>query len=305
MKELIFAFLFTSSVNELDAPMLANSIRTFAGRFSKHPIWVLIPENEEILATDVEEMLLSLNVQLIPFEIEDTALEFPFAGKVFASARAEALAEEKASFLVWMDADSIVINEPNELLLDDETRLGGYRPVDHTLIGSRFDLPLDPFWTLIYEYCGVHQDAPFPMTTSVDRLVLRPYFNAGMSVVRPAHGLLQSWRDNFARLYRQPFFERFYNEDLLYKVFIHQAVLAGTILSTLKQEELQEFPHTVNYPLHMHSQHSLTRRVKRLNDVVICRHDTFFNDPDWRERIHIDEPLKSWLEAQARVQVRK
>lgn len=100
IKELIFAFMATSSVNELDSPMLADSIRTFAGRFSNHPIWVLIPKGKDVLTTRVEEMLLSLNVQLNPCEIDDVTLEFPFGGKVFASARAEALAEGQANLLV-------------------------------------------------------------------------------------------------------------------------------------------------------------------------------------------------------------
>jgi hypothetical protein len=304
MNELIFAFMATSSANELDSPMLANSIRTFAGKYSDYPIWVLIPKSKDVLSAEVEEMLLSLDVRLIPCEIDDAILEFPFAGKVFASARAEALAEGQTNILVWMDADSIVINEPNQLLLEEGIHLG-YRPVDHTLIGSRYDLPLDRFWTLIYEHCGVPKDAPFPMMTSVDQLVLRPYFNAGMSVVRPKHGLLQSWRDNFARLYHQSIFDAFYNQDILYKIFIHQAVLAGTILSTMQQGELHEFPHTVNYPLHMHTDYPARRKAALMNDLITCRHEAVFDDPGWQSKIQIKEPLLSWLKGQPRVQDRK
>lgn len=142
------------------------------------------------------------------------------------------------------------------------------------------------------------------MITSVDRLVLRPYFNAGMSAVRPTHGLLQSWRDNFARLYRQPFFETLYKEDAHYKIFIHQAILAGTILSTMKKEELQEFLHTVNYPLHMHTQYPADRKAAFMNDLITCRHEAVFDNPDWRSKILINEPLKSWLEEQARIKNR-
>ena len=63
MSELIFAFMATSSANELDSPMLADSIRTFAGEFSKCPIWALTPKDKDVLTAEVEEMLLALNVQ--------------------------------------------------------------------------------------------------------------------------------------------------------------------------------------------------------------------------------------------------
>ena len=71
-----------------------------------------------------------------------------------------------------------------ELLLSPDEALG-YRPVDHTMIGSPFDEPLDPFWSLIYEHCSVPAERVFPMTASGDHRVLRPYFNAGMQVVDP------------------------------------------------------------------------------------------------------------------------
>ena len=134
--------------------------------------------------------------------------EFPFAVKVFAAAAAESLARGQADYLAWMDSDSIVVSEPKALLLSDGKDLG-YRPVDHTLIGSPYDAPIDRFWESIYRHCGVPESRgfPFPMVTSVDERRIRPYFNAGLLVVRPERGLLQSWRERFHRLYGEACFE--------------------------------------------------------------------------------------------------
>ena len=196
-----------------------------------------------------------------------------------------------------MDRDSIVLQEPRELHLPQDKVLG-YRPVDHTLIGSPYDSPVDDFWSLVYRLCDVPADRLFPMMASVDEKVIRPYFNAGMLVVRPERKLLRSWAENFARFYLAPPFEPFYKQDILYRIFIHQAILTGTILSRLKQGELHQLPHLINYPLHMHSSYPADRRPARMNDLVTCRCDTFFHDRSFETDIAIDEPLKGWLNDQ-------
>ena len=111
------------------------------------------------------------------------------------------------------------------------------------------------------------------MTASVDHRVLRPYFNAGMLVVDPWRRLMRRWRDDFDQIYRLPEFKAFYEQDRRYAIFMHQAVLAGTILSMLRPAELAELPHLVNYPLHMHRDYPAALRPVRLNDVISVRYE--------------------------------
>jgi hypothetical protein len=68
------------------------------------------------------------------------------------------------------------------------------------------------------------------------------------------------------------------------------------ILSALAQREMEELPHIVNYPLHMHGQYPASRRPQALNDLVSFRYEDFFSDPDWEQMIPAREPLKSWLD---------
>jgi hypothetical protein len=136
------------------------------------------------------------------------------------------------------------------------------------------------------------------MTGSVDENVIRPYFNAGFLDVRPERGLLRAWRDNFERLYLQDDFKTFYQKDDLYAIFVHQAVLAGTLLNKLERQELYEFHHHVNYPLHMHDDYPASRRPVYVNDLVSLRYEQIFQKPDWKDRIPLKPPLTAWLEAQ-------
>lgn len=283
----------------MEAVLLARSIRTFAGRFSDSPVWFLVPESEQGIQEETERRLLDLDARLVPHSIDTRILAFLFGGKVLSSASAEALAESEADLLVWMDVDSMILNEPVSLILDDRASLG-YRPVDHTLIGSPIDEPIDLFWDHIYRRCLVSEADLFPMTTSVDENIIRPYFNAGMLVVRPGRRLLRKWRDRFLEIYRDPPFEAFYADNILTKIFFHQAVLAGVVLSALDRDDLIELPPSVNYPLHMHDQYPASSRPSHIDELVTCRYDTLFQSPDWREKIPVREPFTSWLNDQVR-----
>ncbi len=297
MENLIFAFMASSGRSEREAFILAKSIRDFAGKYSENQIWVLEPDNSERIPDETRDELKSLSVRLIPFGVEPSIWKFPFAAKIYASAQAESLAEDQTEFLAWMDTHAIVIKEPEDMLPGTGKYLG-YRPVDHTLIGSRLGEPVDEFWDLIYRECGVGEEGLFPMTASVDDFEIRPYFNAGLVVINPAKGIFGEWRENFNRLYGDERFDKFYQKDFRYKIFIHQAVLAGTILAAMKREELVELSYLVNYPLHMHGDYPIERRLEYLNDLISVRYETFFQDTDWQNIIPVREPLKTWLEEQ-------
>lgn len=294
MNRLIFSTLLEDKGDVSRALLLAESIRAFAGDLSSAPIWVFLSKSVEQLSNQSRAQFDALEVDLHPFQVDSQAASFPFAKKVVASAAAETLAAGKTALLVWMDPGSMVINEPQGLLLEAEEKLG-CRPVDHLLIGPAFDKPLDPFWQSIFADCGVRQEALFPMTTSTDQVEMYPYINAGMLVVRPENKLLRSWRDTFLGMYLEPRYQDFYRSNRLYRIFIHQAVLAGCILSTFKQADIVELPYLVNYPLHMHTQYPIDRRPRFINELVSFRYEDFFTDPNWQEVIQVKEPQKSWL----------
>ena len=291
---MIFAFMVVPEQTEREAIILAESIRAFAGQFADRPIWAMMPPDMGDLAQTTQARLAESNVTLLPFGIAEESRGFPFAAKVQAAAEAERQARGQTNNLVWMDVDSIVIQQPDAFVLPHEKQLA-YRPVDHTLIGSLFAEPLDDFWTLIYEHCRVPQEHIFAMTTSVDERKIRPYFNAGMLVVRPELGLMQVWCDAFLSLFMADFFQPFYEQHVLYRIFIHQAVLTGVILARWDRSNLYELPFQVNYPLHMHEDYPLAERPSVINELISCRYDTFFQNEDWRENFPVAEPLREWI----------
>ena len=304
MQELIYAFCVSPDPQESGALILARSIRELGGKLADYPIWALIPQDADSLSDATKEELIALNVRLIPLEAQQEVLDFPFAGKVFAFAHAESLAEVQGELLACLDTDMIVLREPGEFLLPPGKSLG-YRPVHHKLIGSDFDEPIDDFWSLVYAHCSVQEDNVFPMITHVGKDKIRPYFNAGMLVVRPEKKLIQLWRDNFDLYYRNPVYEAFYQQHALYRVFIHQAILTGSILSALPQSEMQELSDLINYPLHLIDEDTPDHRPSSINALITCRYETFFQDPDWENRVPATGALKNWIFEQFRVREEK
>ena len=274
--------------------LLVKSIRDFAGSLSQAPILCLTLDNENDLSVGAKNRLLALNVEFISVKTERDIPRFPFMRKVNLSAWTELSVQGETDLLAWLDTDTIVLQEPKEFFLPNSKNLG-YRPVHHIVIGSRYNEPLDPFWSQIYRYCRVPEDRVFPMTTHIDGIRVRPYFNAGLLVVRPEKRLLQSWRDNFLEIYGASEFQDLYAEDARYSVFMHQAVLAGTILSTLQTNEIEELSPTYNYPLHLYWEDVTNSRPSWLEEVVTFRYENFFENLEWKKKIPAGEKLKQWI----------
>jgi hypothetical protein len=170
----------------------------------------------------------------------------------------------------------------------------GYRPVHHANIGSVWKSPPDDFWTAIYRHCKVAQNRLFPMDTCVRDTTIRPYFNAGCQITRPQNGLFSRWRDCFRRLYRHPDFRPFFANPL-YRIFMHQAVLAGVVLSRFSLAQLHELPESYNYPLHLHTEYPPEFRPKKLNELVTCRYETFDELKKVLALMAVDKPVETWI----------
>ncbi|MBN2548055.1 MAG: hypothetical protein JXB15_02770 [Anaerolineales bacterium] len=231
-KKIIFAsIVYPTRSSEQDALLLAESLRAFAGSMADLPIWFFFPQIGKPLSRVFLERLQPLKVELTSFEADPEVIRFPLAGDVLAATTAEEAASQE-DILVWLGANTLLLQEPGAFILDNRKDIG-YRPVHHTNIGSPYIHPPDPFWALIYQTCQVSPECIFPMKTHVDGAIIRPYFNASSLAVRPKMKLFQRWQEVFLAAFHQPVFENFYRQDQRYAIFMHQAVLAGVILASL------------------------------------------------------------------------
>ena len=294
-EKIVFStIIYPTGSSEANTILLAASIRARAGTLSQASIWCYSPQYGKEISTPTKRKLHQLNAELRPFEIDRDVLRFFFTAGITAAALAESGARDQAEFLAWVDSNTIVLQEAGDFLLQDDKSLG-FRPVHHTLVGSRYDEPLDPFWRLVYDCCGVPEDHVFPMTAHVDGVRIRPYFNAGLLIVRPEKGLLQAWYDRFFQVYQSPEFQEFYEQDGRYPIFAHQAILTGVLLSALAPDEMQELPPTYNYPLHLYEEDVTDCRPARLDEIVTCRHEGLAGALEVIDSMPAEASLKQWL----------
>lgn len=291
MEQLTFSFMQAHGGDERESLLLARSIRTFGGNSANAPIWIMVPQGKSPFSETTRQALHALDVNLLPFIVPDSVLGFPFGGKVFAAAAAESLLGDRSRLLVWMDSDTVILREPRPFVIPEKIQLG-YRPVMLKNISSLYDEPIDRFWKLIFSGCHTTESNIFPMRTTVDEVTIRPQFNAGMMVVRPEKHLLRTWQVNFESLYRHPELQEFYKKHILYKIFIHQAVLSATLLALLNPTEMQELGAQVNIPVFLPAQQP--------EEIISLRYDefNFFEKADWIEKVHLQNLSLEWLKEQ-------
>jgi hypothetical protein len=292
MGQMMFASLAGSPASFRRIRVLLDSLEDFGGDLFRAPLIIVHPDSLE--ATDEDAALLRLpDVRMVSFHMSREERDFPLSAVAIGAAAAEKTVTGKTENLVWLLEDTLVLRTPSALVLPAGTEYA-YRPVHHTNIGSVWKNPPDDFWAAVYRHCKVEPDHLFPMDTCVRDNTIRPYFNAGCQVIRPQNELFSSWCESFRRLYHHPDFSPFFANQA-YRIFMHQAVLAGVILSSFSHAQLHELPESYNYPLHLHGDYPPEFRPMKLNDLVTCRYETFDELRKTLGFMAVDEAVRAWI----------
>jgi hypothetical protein len=293
----IFASYAGNGAQLHDAAIMTESVRDFGGRVKDAPIWIYAPEGLLKKQRDLVKKLVALGAQVKASEVPGGSRDVPSAGKVFAAAKAEGEANGASAVLVWMDNDTVVLKDPEDLLLAEGKSLG-YRPVAYQNIGSLYADPPDALWSSLYRKLSVPTSALFPMKTAADGKTLRPYFDAGLLVVRPERGIMKKWAQSFSVLCGDPEFVEMCRKSERTSTFLYQAAFAGAILNLVHQGEMVELPGEYNYPLFFKELYGGDREFHTIDNVITLRHDVFFEKPasGWAAKLKGPAGTISWLE---------
>lgn len=276
--EIAIGFMLPSPYFIPHGELLVRSVRQMKGFFSKIPIYVMVPEEEK----DPVKSLWNLEkeAQITAFEIQGKRSKFPFKDKIHAAFGAEQKAlQEGISQLIWMDTDSFFVREKENLLLN-ESEVIGLRPVDKQNIGVEWDTRKTSLWKFIMEKLQVEESSLFPIRSSVDEILLYPYFNAGFFVTRPEQRLMKSWKDAFEELFLEEKLLSLYEQDFRNAIFIHQVVFSMVVISRFSEEQIKMLSADISFPLHLLEEMSEKRKLD-LKEAISCRYDTFFNDSNF------------------------
>lgn len=297
--KVIFAS-YAGSPDELShVALMAESLRTFGGRYAQAPVWVFLPKQiDPPVEADLSRRLVELRVELRSGAVPEDAAWFYYAGKTFAAGQAEAEADGKAEVLVWLDEDTIFLREPRELELEKPILLG-YRPVMHNRSGSLASGPPGEFWSRVYELLELDPDSLFTMVTPADRKTIRAYFNAGLVAVRPERGVLRGWGEAFKKLYRDPKLAAMCRDEVTWRIFLHQVALVGPAIKQVDTQSMRRLPDSYNYPIFFKKMYGAEEEFDDLTDVVTLRYDIYFRDPEpgWYEQLKAPAETLNWLKA--------
>ncbi len=297
-QQIIFGAYAADREELVNVLSMIESIRAFGGAHRNATFWVYVDPAFRVTARETEERLHALQTEVKTSTTPAEATWFYYAGKVFAAAAAEAVAERQAAVLAWLDPDTVFLQEPREFLLPAGKSLG-YRPVMHLNIGCLWSEPPNSFWTRAYLRMSVREETLFPMTTIADADSIQPFFNAGCLVVRPECGTLRRWVEYFRLLYGDRLLTEMCEQDTKKRVFLHQVALTGAILNHLAPGEIMEFPERINYPIFFDRVFGARRTFNNIADVVTFRHESYFRNPapDWDTRLTGPADRIAWIKA--------
>lgn len=285
--------VFVSLVHRSDdvsrARLLVDSIRTFGGFLAQAPVWLYAAGGQG------QTELRAPGVEIRPLAVPDAASGYPFAGKVWACAQAEAQAEQWCRSLVWMSNDCLVVQPPALFCLEPPIQ-AAVRPVHIRNVGLHQADALDAFWQGGYRAAGVSEVCS-TVGSFVDGQRLRPYFNSHVVVVDPSRRLFRRWWEIFERLVRDGQFQAEACEDLPHRIFLHQAVLSALLTGPFENGRICLLPPEYSYPYSLQADVPEERRARALNDLVCFAYEDRKLHPDSVTDIELHDPLRAWLSA--------
>lgn len=299
MNKITFSTILWSGDSAAEVLLWVHSLRAHGGQLSASQVLLMLPEAVDLPNEAIKAALESANVLLERFNVPSEILRFPYAAKIYAGAAAESLCADETAVLVWMDPDTIILHEPTELMLLPRFDLACC-PVHLKNISAGINHPPERFWQLIYDTCGIQAETLIPMTTTVDNELIRPQMTAGLLSFRPGLRLMRRWKQRFLEIYQTESMRQDYQRNVLYKIYIHQAVLTGVLLAGVDTSRRLMLPSRFNYPVFLHPRVVPQKRLARLNDAVTLRYDefAFFNQPGWLDIMPVEDPILSWLDEQ-------
>jgi hypothetical protein len=290
------------------AQRLAESLRTFGGAWRAAPFVVYLPEDAGAVADALVERLAAVDVEIRRSRTPEAARWFYYGGKPYAAAQAEADAAggegaatgsppPEAEILVWLDLDTVILDEPREFALAPGVALA-YCPVMHNRSGTRYDESPDPFWRRIYELLALTDEQLFPMITPADHEKIRAYFHCGHLALRPAAGILRHWARDFSTLAADSTLLAMCRESRDRRIFLHQTALTSAVLHRLERAALFEFSPAYNYPIFFDRLYGADQPYASLDGIATARCLGAFGErigEDWTTQLAGPEDRIAWL----------
>lgn len=157
---------------------LVQSLRRNGGRIAKCPVIAVTPRLGAPLARSTKAAFRVLEVQRLSVRRLSRWTWYHLMNKPVALAAAEEIAG--TGLIAFLDSDTVVLDEPSELILDDATDFAACAPDDGVVGTTGPDCPHEPHWRDICELLDLNIDELPWLTTCVGPKRIRLYWNSGV-----------------------------------------------------------------------------------------------------------------------------
>jgi hypothetical protein len=235
VSELAFLVRVAAGPLAAQSALFVESLRTWGGRLSEAPVYAFTSPDDAPPRETVER-LEALGAIHVDLDLRGRRRDPPVLNKVYVCAWAERELDQHT--LVFSDTDTVILNEPRELVEGDW--IAASKPVGSSRAGGSKgpDKRNERFWQRMYGELGVRSE---PWVTSVvDRKRIRAYWNTGLVAARRGAGLFGAWEKGLERLYAK---------DLVFRKPVLMEQLAWSAITADHHDRIWELPDAYNYPL--------------------------------------------------------
>jgi hypothetical protein len=215
--------------------LFVESLRTWGGGLSETPVYAFTSP-DDAPGRETVERLEGLGATHVDLDLSGRRRDPPVLNKVYVCAWAER--ELDFETLVFSDTDTVILNEPRELV--EGRWIAAAKPVGSSRAGGQKGPGKrnERFWRRMYAELGVRSE---PWVTSVvDRKRIRAYWNTGLVAARRDAGLFATWEQALERLYAK---------DVVFRKPVLMEQLAWSAITADHHDRIWELPDPYNYPL--------------------------------------------------------
>jgi hypothetical protein len=231
------AFLIRVAEGNLAAQseLFVESVRRWGGGLAETPVYAFTSPDDAPPAATIER-LEELGATHVELDLSGRRRDPPVLNKVYCCAWAER--ELDHATLCFSDTDTVVLNEPRELVEGDW--IAASKPVGSSRAGGQKGPGKrnEKFWKQMYDELGVRSE---PWVTSVvDRKRIRAYWNTGLVAARRSEGLFAAWEEALERLFAK---------DVVFRKPVLMEQLAWSGVTADLHDRVWQLPDAYNYPL--------------------------------------------------------
>ncbi len=294
MEKIAFA-TYANDVEQLKSlEVLIKSIRNYGGTAKEAPIFLAVNENLKKQLPDFTKYKVKY------FLFTNSMPSVPYSFKAVAAAALETQCANTFENMIWLDPETILLNQPNELYLSDGKTIG-LRPVFlKNEVGIAYNKEFNSYWKDIFSTAKIIPNKDLFVETIVDDQKIYPYYNCGVFSVNPAKSICQKWLELQNKIFGDNKFLSQLKGNQMQQIFLHQVVFTVSVQALTNPNELQDLSVISGYPIHLHDQLKSNLKAESLDKVqIVILENTLAKNPDiLLSKINdskVKETVKAWL----------